>query len=74
MRLTGDFFFLDTYSICCVAVVVNFSVFGRVACCVVWGLFATRRWLCFGVVCGMIGVSKKGGGYDGNCNYYQDYP
>ena len=59
MRLTGDFFFLDTYSICCVAVVVNFSPPGRVVCSVVWGLFATRRVVCFGVVCGILMVSGK---------------
>ena len=50
MRLTGDFLSLCTYSICCTAVIVNFSAPGCVVFCSA----------CRGVFCVMIGVSTKG--------------
>ena len=60
LPLTEDFFSFCIFIVSPLAVSVNFSAPGRVVCCVVWVCVATRRWLCFGVVCGMIGVSKKG--------------
>ena len=60
MRLTGDFFFLDTYNIYCAAVIVKFSA-ARV-CRVLFGVSWCGLWYDWG-------INERKGDYNGKLHY-----